>query len=376
MTKGTIAVLDLPVGTALSMDGFSMILKRSDFVGISEIPTGDFHLVTVRQGGGGSTPSIILHGFVLYGDEKDCLLARKYDPMTEEVAMTTLDDLTVSNLHQQLQNHQIDVQRLIPYHKLIITTQWQDATKYISASLLRKRGFQHGDKILPGAYIGDENVSEQPSSTILDGNSITYPPIPCIDQSISIHKTKHQGTKLYLSRLSPTDRSLIYLAIDPAHQALSSVLEKEYNNEWGDMLGDLQLAFVLFIHLHCFSSLEHWYVQSIQSQKNVEAIIHQKQFFPPIQARFNRHVIICADEWNLRATRHVHSVTRDFTEATPICRKGLFRGKIYIYSPMMSTKPFENSFHQPRTWNTQETISLFQRCKDYVCHVKTQTTAL
>ena len=280
MVKGAIAVLDLPVGSALSMDGFSMILKRSDFVGISDIPTGDFHLVTVRRSGE-NTPSIILHGFVLYGDGEEWLLARKYNPTTEEVSVTELDELTVSNLHQQLQNHQIDHQRLIPYHKLIVTSQWKESTNYISAALLRKRGFQHGDKILPGAYIGDETISEQPTSTILDGNSITYPAIPCIDQSISIHKTKHQGTKLYLSWLAPTDRSLIYLAVDPAQQALSSVLEREYNNKWETLLGDLQLAFVLFIHLHCYSSLEHWYVQWTQKRKHVISIIHPTQFFPP-----------------------------------------------------------------------------------------------
>lgn len=253
---GMIAILNLPVGSALSIDGYSMILKRADFVGVSNVPCGDFHLVTVQHVG----TATMLHGFVIYGDETNWLMARTYDPTTEEVSTTDLDEMTRSNLRLQIQTNQIDAHRIVEYPRLIATQQWKQATCYVSLALLRMRGLQHGDKILPGAYDGEHDESEPATGgpTGVDGSSITYPSIPCIDQSMSIHKAKHRGTRQYLSRLSPGDRSALFVAADPAEQALTSVLEKEYNHEWNDLMGDLQLAFVLFINLQCFSSLEHW----------------------------------------------------------------------------------------------------------------------
>ena len=257
MVKGAIAILDLPIGSALSIDGCSMVLKRADFVGVSEVPSDGFHLVTARRGGG-AAPSMILHGFVIYGEEQNWILARKYDPKTEEVSTAQLDELGTSNLQQKIASNQIDDQRIVSYHKIITDEQWKEATTYISASLIQKRGFRSGDKIMPGAYVGYDDVSEQASDVNVDGSSITYPPIPCLDPSVSLHKAKHQGTRQFLSRISPTDRSALFMAEYPANQALESLLNKEYNNEWDDLLGDLQLAFILFIHLHCFASLEHW----------------------------------------------------------------------------------------------------------------------
>lgn len=239
------------------IDGYSMILKREDFVGVSNVPCGDFHLVTVQHVG----TATMVHGFVIYEDQANWLLARTYDPTTEEVSTTDLDEMTRSNLHLQIQSNQIDAHRIVEYPRLIATQQWKHATCYVSRELLRMRGFRHGDKILPGAYDGEHDES-QPLATAgqtrVDGSSITCPSIPCIDRSMSIHKEKHRGTRQYLSGVLPGDRSALFLAADPAEQALKSILEKEYNHEWNDLLGDLQLAFVLFINLQCFSSLEHW----------------------------------------------------------------------------------------------------------------------
>jgi A1 cistron-splicing factor AAR2 len=39
---------------------------------------------------------------------------------------------------------------------------------------------------------------------------------------------------------------------------MEHVLKTYYNDKWKDMLGDVQFSYVLFLNLHCFSSLEHW----------------------------------------------------------------------------------------------------------------------
>ena len=277
----TIAILGLPVGSALSFDGHTIKLQRDDFVGIQGIPVDKnedaFHLITVRGGvvkssnkdeNNGNAASITV-GFILstFGQQStsSLALARKFDPITEEVSSTPLDDMTTSNLCSQIQNQQIEPQRMVSFANAFPTEQvehWKSQTNYISAKLLQKRGISNGTKIVAGSYGETEETSNQPkkldSKEIIDGTSVAYPAIPVIDSRKSARHSRHAGTKKYLASLSPSERTALFLDSNPHNYVIEDVLRRYYDNRSEDILGDVQLAYTLFLHLQCLLSLETW----------------------------------------------------------------------------------------------------------------------
>jgi len=128
-----------------------------------------------------------------------------------------------------------------------------------------------GDKIVPGCY-DPENEStkhgESDATTATeetDGKSLAYPPIPVVDPKLSLAKHRHHGTNRFLSRLEPQERTRLFLSSTSDHASkkpnfvwLNRVLEDCYGGSWEALLGDLQLSYILFLYLGCYSSLEHW----------------------------------------------------------------------------------------------------------------------
>lgn len=281
--SGVVALLDLPIGTSVTMDGHALILKRNDFVGFDHVPSlviqpgsshSIFHVITVRAASAGRTttnsdsgqqPSFgVTVGFVVMPNSINCsagwIFARRYDPKTEEVSSIPVDKATESNLLQSMLDGQIEPQRVISYDRIlkpIEAESWMHQTNYISLSLLKQRGLESGDKIVPGSYEPD-NFNEKEKTLQLDGASVSYPPIPFVDSEVA-KKTRHVGTKRYLALLSPHERTALFVSDIPANLVLQHILKQYYSDNWMDLLGDVQLSFVLFLHLQCLSSLEHWY---------------------------------------------------------------------------------------------------------------------
>jgi hypothetical protein len=288
MSKGILALLDLPVGTLLSINGKAVTLKRNDFVGISALPSNCFHLVTIQASTslktdnthGAETPR---HGFILLFNEvlddnnhgeSERIVAHRYDPVTEEVCAAPIDDASVNNLETSIRQGQVEAVRIIPYSKFLTDMEreeWQArATSFITTDLLLSRNVIPGTKIIPGSYQGDDDpVVESPTqvNNMEDGRPLRYPPIPVMENSSSSrHRrrcTRHAGTKRFLSALKPGQRTSLMTAVaveDEGSTAviLRHVLESCHDNSWRVLLGDIQLSFIVFLNLHCLASLEHW----------------------------------------------------------------------------------------------------------------------
>lgn len=262
--SGAISLLDLPTQSAIGIDGHVILLKRDDFVGIiSGVPSDHmFHLLTVRPASTTQkeTFSTLTCGFVLFPPKKsDWIVARRYDPRTEEVDSTPLDELTTANLNRQVQEGQMQ-QRVVPYDGILPTLEietWKTQTSFISEGLLDKRGLCHGDKVVPGCY-EDDNCNESNSEAAADGKSLVCPPIPVLDDTSKLKRTSHIGTKRYLAELSPADRTALFMEENPADRAFANVLARYYGNNWKDLLGDIQLSYTMFLHIQCLASMEHW----------------------------------------------------------------------------------------------------------------------
>ena len=262
--SGGIGLLDLPKESELSIDGCSLVLRRDDFVGIYGMPCDHrFHLVTVRCARRTEAESLnaLTIGFVLLPPhDSDWIIVRRYDPQTEEVGSEPVDDMTSSNLVHQIQTGRMDPQRAVPYQRLLSSSHvqgWEKQTNFVSPQLLVKRDLCHGDKIVPGTYADDTADDSSPTAPV-DGKPLVYPRIPFLDSASKLKRTSHVGTKRYLAQLSPADRTTLFLDDHPADRVLTDVLARYYDNKWEDLLGDIQLSYVLFLHLQCLASLEHW----------------------------------------------------------------------------------------------------------------------
>ena len=117
---GAVALLDLPLRSTVGVDGHVIVLQRNDFVGVYGVPSDSrFHLFTARASSSSTTEnqtlSALTCGFVVLPvKESEWIVARKYDPHTEEVGSEPLDSLTTENLVKQVQRGQMQ-QRLCMY---------------------------------------------------------------------------------------------------------------------------------------------------------------------------------------------------------------------------------------------------------------------
>jgi AAR2 protein len=266
--NGIAAFLDLPIGSAISLDAgvVEIILKRDDFIGLHHLPSRGFHLISVRaaaasrpgqqQSSSSSSPfAATTVGFVLptsaSNTDDDAILVRRFNPQTEEVAATPPDDLTISNLIQQIRAGRIyPLERLLSYPQVLASsssstsissistawttsgldraTMWQEhLVNFISPSLLVRRGIQPGiTKIVPGTFEEWQhaeaehdkaaaaagaaahtatNASPQQSANtgststtttpiVEDGTSVSYPGVPVIiaDRHFPHHQQQQQ----------------------------------------------------------------------------------------------------------------------------------------------------------------------------------------
>eukprot|EP00956_Cyclotella_meneghiniana_P002883 scaffold3416_cov76-Cyclotella_meneghiniana.AAC.2 len=309
---GCIILLDVPPSSSITIDGITRVTPNvksqpqgfngglfivNKIISSSEQDT-PLHLLVVRAGKetsnhhpGGSLPV----GFVLLPDSTDdWVCARRYDPQTEEISNEPLDEVTTRNLMNAiteeggvLRKYAMSYNQFMGDEKNI--TSWKERTSLVDGLFLcHQHGLGHGDKIVPSSYNtscddDDGNASlpnsetKKPINTVIDGTSVSYPNIPCIDPTISARLlTRHAGTKAYISNLDPSVRT--WLLSGGACNLLTNtqintgsceeyiwndILRTHYNGAGCEkrddfFLADIQLAFVLFLFLECQSSLEHW----------------------------------------------------------------------------------------------------------------------
>ena len=320
-----IGFLDFPKGGTFGLDGQNIVLKTDDFVGVTGVPINAFHLVTCKNGHGidHDTPNTIdtavTVGFLLFGNDENGHLVRRYDPTTEEVASEErcpVDEITQRNLVQQMTDGSLPSSRVFQYdqivgcgtanqgdHLLSHHEMWKEQTSFIHDSFSRSRisllkdirKLSPGDKIVPGCYDPEDEINSEQSNPINasmvateeqnnDGKSLTYPPIPVVDPGLSLAKHKHLGTNRFLSKLRPNERTRLFLSSSAeAFVWLDVVLKDSYRGSWEALLGDLQLSYVLFLYLGCYSSLGHWKDILAMLSLAIEGISGDSQIIKPHQ---------------------------------------------------------------------------------------------
>ena len=383
LRRGCIVLLDIPPGTAITLDGVTRITPppstsssssstSGSMIIIDNIPSSttdaDFHLLIVKKnsannGGGHALPV----GFILvpttaimknekigattateYDGYYDWTFVRKYDVYNEEISNNDqqMDEISMKNLLLALRNGElrhctIQYDQFMKNNAATTTSlsngglvsspnldddighcsssiansmqqclpSWDVRTSMIHSNFLHVcHDIKHGCKIVPSSNIGSRgstyasstntNTSDDITNNIIvveDGKSLTYPAIPCIDTSITNDLrlvTRHTGTRLYLSTLSPNERTRLLLFSSsvndnddddddketeeegnagngtsncyrrslPVGEYVFEDVLRRYDNSRGEeyFLADIELSFLLFVHLECHVSLEHW----------------------------------------------------------------------------------------------------------------------
>ena len=339
-----VGLLNLNAGSVIGVDGQSIVLKANDFVGISnpsalenekrkedEKEDGVFHLVTVRgsilesKAKSNAVPSnrnigsALTVGLVLVGEKViQQPIIRRWNPQTEEISAGVPDEETCENLLSQVEHSGIQPHRILPYHQVVSidqATQWKDRTCHITKQLLLDRGMQHGDKVVPGTFQEEQNQELNQNKPIptdnrvsVDGRSLVYPNIPVVTRD-KIQCQKHAGTKAYLQELSPEERTALFLQPNPSTHVFQHILARYYHQDWKLLLGDIQLSYIIFLHLQCFASLEHWR-DCVAMLANVEAT-------GMLQYSDLYHQLL-----DLMSQQMTSTMERDFFEVRPILLRG------------------------------------------------------
>lgn len=251
-----LGLLELPKYSVIQLDNSTVQLQRDDFCGFSSIPprsnnnnNDTLHLVTVRGGHERQQQTTVGYWF----DSRNLVL--KYNAYMEELDVCS-DVTTCTNLLQSY--HTLPPQRVVPYSSLLNDTKqaaWQTLTRYISESLLHRRRIRLHQKLVPGS-VDDDGETNEPNE--LHESSAAYPPIPVVTSIPSRTLLQHDGTRSFLKHLTTTQRTAFFTDPCPSQRALQYCLEVYYDQNIELLLGDLQLAFCLFLNLHCYQSLCHW----------------------------------------------------------------------------------------------------------------------
>ena len=192
----------------------------------------------------------------------------------------------------------------------IVPPPWDVRTSSIGADFLRSRhGMSHGSKLLPSSSGGSPSAGVADSAAAAAGGggaSASYPPIPCVDRDVCARAlARHAGTRAYLSGLTPPERTRLLLlgaassaaaaeddddddgdgddavCRNPGEYVLEDVLRRYDGRADGAVggtgdgvgggtggvdcsrgedhfLADVELSFLLLLHLECHASLEYW----------------------------------------------------------------------------------------------------------------------
>ena len=263
-TSGSGAVLiipDVPLGLDFGINCMSFETGPK-FRGMSMIPQG-LHFIYH------STGMAARQGFFLRSDVTD-VIVRQWDSFEEHIsAKDNLSTDSMSALCQQLNRGDLNA-NLGPYpvaeHHI-----WQNLSCYIYENVLNKAGCPMGEIIysseaqdlaaisIPNSSGANQRVNkfEKKESTgkeksPLLGNVAQFVDIIAAEnrlrEVINSSEYDHQDIRATMLTSLYIDKSTV----------LENLVETEYGGSWENILGEMQLSFILFLLIFCYDALEHW----------------------------------------------------------------------------------------------------------------------
>jgi A1 cistron-splicing factor AAR2 len=257
---GSILIIpDVPLGLDFGINCMNFETGPK-FKGLSTIPDG-LHFIYH------STGMAARQGFFWRAQPNE-IAVRQWDSREEHICSSNkLSADSLATLVQQLNSGDLNG-NLGPY-QVAEHHVWLNLSCFIHEGVLLKANCPIGEIIYPSEAHDLETLNIPNSSTKqqksgnhdqkLRANKFTSPIEGNFARFVKIDacEVKLRDTLYESADHSSRARDLTSLYIDKS-LVLNDLVATEYNNNWENILGELQLSFLLFLLVFCYDSLEHW----------------------------------------------------------------------------------------------------------------------
>lgn len=242
---GILVIPDAPSGLDFGLDLMSYETGEK-FKGVSMLPLG-LHIVYYSSG---MAPR---QGFFIFVQKNEVVI-RPWDSFNEEIGATnTLSKESAKNLIESIQRGDLNNNLgLYPYAQ---HNTWLLLSNFITIDVLQRANVEPGVLVYPGDAddLSTKNEKLQKLSTTV---TPYFPDTARVARYANISRAE---TLLCDKICDDNDRikNISQLRLD-ASPILTFLCETYYDNNWNNILGELQLSFLLFLLIHSGISLDHW----------------------------------------------------------------------------------------------------------------------
>ena len=251
-----------------------------NFRGMSMIPPG-LHFVYFSTGLGSR------QGFFVQCAEGD-LVVRSWDPANEEITATNvLSDASMAALKLSLElgelNHQLGPYPFPQHHT------WLNLSAHISATVLERTDCAPGSMVIPGVAEDMEalpgNSSSSTSSSERSSRAVKhyFPGLARVARFADLAAAEANLREAAHAHPSSPDRAQLLTSLYMDKTKISQHLVDSYfGGSWNELLGEMQLAFVLFLLVFSHPALVYWKA-AVHLVCCSETLVHQQ---PSVVASF------------------------------------------------------------------------------------------
>ena len=236
---GTVFCLDVPQGIEFGID-MRTYSVGPQFRGVKMIPPHGFHLITcgndIEQSG----------LFIELGPADVCVM--QWDPSVEMLCLLK-DTEQVGRLTHEVR--QMEHDRFLGPYPLKTEQQWTGVSGFITQSVLLRAGIPPGTFIMAGG-IDDEALGHNGARQVQ----------PYFDGAARVAQFVQLDPRQRAQDSGRTGRELSQFFFDKS-EWLGELLAHEYSTDAStspeaELLGELQLSFLLFLRLSSLRALEQW----------------------------------------------------------------------------------------------------------------------
>lgn len=237
----------MPPGAEVGID-LQSYRVGPEFKGIAGIPLGKLHLVTYGTGQG------LRQGLWLRFTRPREVVVKCWDAADEELVEegTGLPDGAMAGLLAALQRGELN-RNLGAYPEAEQGKMWRNLTNCVDEGTLKRCGLRLGQRVLAGEW--EEEKLPRAGGATNDGAVVPYfAGLGRAAQFTDVPGAKKPGHRA----MTPEELTRYHL---DRSERLGVLLEEGYGGgagAWRAFLGEVQLAFVLFLNLYSMGGLRHW----------------------------------------------------------------------------------------------------------------------
>jgi A1 cistron-splicing factor AAR2 len=242
---GALLALDVPEGTEFGID-CTVFTVGPKFQGVKMIPPG-LHLALVGAAGNEATRV----AEVLWLERSD-VRVRRWDPASEAFHPGSgMDEDAEERYRLGVRNHDFDA-TMGPY-PTESHAQWLRLTSRVTRATLSRCGAGAGERLAPGDPDAARDADGRPLLGTGNGSHLSGGVVPYFP-GLARQPTFRDVASRAPRGASPSEVSL--LGSDPSRRLRRAI--ETCGGDWRELVGESQVAFVLFLMLGSMSAFEHW----------------------------------------------------------------------------------------------------------------------